>query len=242
MLRDDLKDSAGLGASTIPILVVEDDVAVRRLLSAVFHKTEFRLLEAETAMDGLSMVSTSRPEIVLLDLGLPDIDGIQFVKMLREWSQVPVLVISAQGDEERKVLALEAGADDYVTKPFGVNELLARIRTAWRRTQMSGLSSNQPVIEVGDVKIDVNYRTVTKAGQPIHLTPIEYKLLLFLAKYSGRVVTHRQILSEVWGDDYAEEAQYLRVYVGYLRKKLEDDPSRPTLILTEPRVGYRLQV
>jgi two-component system KDP operon response regulator KdpE len=242
MLRDDIKESAGLGTSTIPILVVEDDVAVRRLLSAVFHKTEFRLLEAETAMDGLSMVSTTRPEIVLLDLGLPDVDGIQFVKMLREWSQVPVLIISAQGDEERKVLALEAGADDYVTKPFGVNELLARIRTAWRRTQMSGLSSNQPVIEVGDVKIDVNYRTVTKAGQSIHLTPIEYKLLLFLAKYSGRVVTHRQILSEVWGDDYAEEAQYLRVYVGYLRKKLEDDPSRPTLILTEPRVGYRLQI
>lgn len=224
----------------VTILVVEDDVAIRRLLAAALNETEFKLVEAESASEGLTQATKCRPEVILLDLGLPDMDGVEFIRQLRTWSTVPVIIISAEGNEDRKVLALEAGADDYVTKPFGVAELTARIRTAWRRNQMSGLAAGEPVIEIGNLKIDVTARLVYKNGEMVHLTPIEYKLLVFLAKHAGRVVTQRQILAAVWGDEYSDESQYLRIYVGYLRKKLEEDPSNPTMILTEPRVGYRV--
>lgn len=227
-------------AQRIPVLLVEDDDAIRRLLRAAMIETEFKLIETATALEGLSAATRVRPEVILLDMGLPDLDGIEFIQQVRAWSQVPIIIVSAQGSEDRKVLALEAGADDYVTKPFGIAELLARMRAAWRRDQTGGHSA-QPVIELGDVKIDLTARHVTKAGEFVHLTPIEYKLFAFLAKHAGRVVTQRQILSAVWGDEYSEEAQYLRVYVGYLRRKLEDDPAKPALILTEPRVGYRVR-
>lgn len=228
------------GAYQIPVLVVEDDEAIRRLLRAAVHDTEFKSIEASTGMKGLAEATVHKPELVLLDLGLPDIDGVAFVQELRTWSNVPIIVVSAQGDEGRKVLALESGADDYVTKPFSVNELLARMRTAWRRVQTNGLSCPEPVLEVGELKIDISARVVTLAGKPVYLTPIEYKLLVCLAKHVGKVVTQQQILTTVWGDEYAEESQYLRIYIGYLRKKLEADPSNPTLILTQPRIGYRM--
>lgn len=225
----------------VQVLVIEDDDAIRRLLQAAVKDSEFRLTEATNALDGLAALPKVKPEIVLLDLGLPDLDGVDVVRQLRQWSRVPVIIISAEGDEERKVMALEAGADDYVTKPFGIGELLARMRVAWRRSQDLVSAQDQPVLEFGDIRIDQVARLVWKGEDEVHLTPIEYRLLGFLAKHAGRVVTQRQILGEVWGDEFSEEAQYLRVYIGYLRKKLEDDPAKPTLILTEPRVGYRLR-
>ncbi|MCW5935967.1 MAG: winged helix-turn-helix domain-containing protein [Fimbriimonadaceae bacterium] len=225
----------------VPVLVVEDDEAIRRLLNAALLETEFKMTECGSAVQGLTTASKLRPELVLLDLGLPDLNGVEFVEQFRGWSQAPIIIVSAQDDEDKKVAALEAGADDYVTKPFGVSELLARMRAAWRRYQSGGQDTSLPVIEMGDVQIDIAARRVMKGGDQIHLTPIEYKLLVLLAKHAGRVVTQRQILAEVWGDEYSEESQYLRVYVGYLRKKLEDDPSNPNLILTEPRVGYRIR-
>lgn len=233
-------ETVASGAPKIPVLVVEDDTAIRHLLNAAFADTEFKIIESNSFQQGLAAASKHRPQIVLLDLGLPDEDGIEFVRRIRGWSQVPILVVSGEDEEDRKVDALDAGADDYVTKPFGVSELLARVRSHWRRSQRSGLANPEPVLEVGDVKVDLDARTVTRSGTQIHLTPIEYNLLVFLAKHAGRVVTKRQILSAVWGDEYSEESQYLRIYIGYLRKKLEDDPANPKLLLTEPRIGYRI--
>lgn len=225
----------------IPALVIEDDDAIRRLLQAAVRDTEFTLSECGTALEGLSAVSKLRPEVILLDLGLPDLDGVDVVTQIRIYSRVPIIVISAEGEEDRKVSALEAGADDYITKPFGVAELVARMRSVWRRSQDLTSTQDGAIIEIGDVRLDQVSRIVWKGSEEVHLTPIEYRLLTFLAKHAGRVVTQRQILTAVWGDEYSEEAQYLRVYVGYLRKKLEDDPANPSLILTEPRVGYRLK-
>lgn len=225
----------------ISVLVIEDDDAIRRLLQAAVRDTEFNLSECGTALEGLRAVTKLRPEVVLLDLGLPDLDGVDVVTQIRQYSRVPIIIISAEGEEERKVTALEAGADDYVTKPFGVAELVARMRAAWRRSQDLTSTQDGAIIEIGDVRLDQVSRIVWKGSEEVHLTPIEYRLLTFLAKHSGRVVTQRQILTAVWGDEYSEEAQYLRVYIGYLRKKLEDDPAKPSLILTEPRVGYRLR-
>lgn len=228
--------------SSVSVLVIDDEEAIRLLMRAAMVGTEFRTIEAATGEEGLSLLASKRPEIVLLDMGLPDLDGIEFIRQARTWSDVPIIVVSGTGDEDRKVLALEVGAGDYVTKPFGVAELLARMRVALRhfRSRTAG-ASVEPVIEAGDLTIDLARRLVTKRGEPVHLSPIEFSLLAFLAKHAGRVVTHRQILSDVWGDEYSEESQYLRVYIGYLRKKLEDDPASPTLLLTEPRIGYRLQ-
>lgn len=229
-------------SSIVKVLVIEDDIASRRLLRAAFEHSEFKMSEAESASEGINLIAKSRPDIVLLDLGLPDDDGVQVVKTIRGWSQVPIVVVSGEGDEDRKVEAFEAGADDYVTKPYGIAELFARIRVALRHSLLSGAENTDAVFESGHLRVDRAAREVYVRGERIRLTPLEFKLLLTLIKYAGRVVTQRQILAEVWGEEYTEDAQYLRVYMGYLRKKIEENPERPTMLLTEPRVGYRLAV
>jgi two-component system KDP operon response regulator KdpE len=224
----------------ISLLAIEDDLAIRRLLKAAFENTQYKLLEAGTAAEGLQMLVKRRPEIVLLDMGLPDSDGIEFIQTVRGWSQIPIIIISANDQDDVKVKALESGADDYVTKPFSVSELLARILVALRHASASGSTNPESIIECGDLRLDIVGHEVVKGDERLHLTPIEFKLLVVLAKNAGKVVTQRKLLNEVWGPQYNEEAQYLRVYMGYLRKKLEPDPSSPKLLLTEPRVGYRL--
>ena len=223
------------------VLVVEDEPAMRRFIRASLASNGFRVIEATTAAEALSLAPSHNPEVILLDLGLPDGDGLDLTRRFREWTQVPILVISARGREDDKVTVLDAGADDYVTKPFGVNELLARIRAALRRAaQVQGGEGDQ-VIDLGPLQIDVVRRRVTVEGKEVHLTPIEYRLLALLARHRGKVLTHRQILREVWGPGHAEETSYLRVYMLQLRRKLERDPARPAILLTEPGVGYRLR-
>jgi len=226
--------------SAIRVLVIEDEAPIRHLLKAYLQDTQFKLIEAETAKEGLLAIADKRPEIVLLDLGLPDQDGFEVINTIRTWSSVPVIVISARGAEEEKVKCLEAGADDYVTKPFGMSELMVRMKVALRH--VAGQNPSEPVFESETLKIDFNLRRVWSRGEEVHLPPLQYNLLTTLVKHAGKVVTNRQLLSEVWGPEYSEESQYLRVYIGYLRKKLEETPEDPKLILTEHRVGYRLSV
>lgn len=221
------------------VLVIEDEAPMRRFLRATLASHGYDVVLAETAGDGMAMATQHAPEIVLLDLGLPDGDGLTLTKQIREWSQVPILVVSARGREDDKVEALDAGADDYLTKPFGVNELLARLRVALRRSAGSEATSGQ--IVVGPLEVDVPRHSVRMRGEPVHLTPIEFRLVLVLAKHAGRVLTHQQILREVWGPNAASQNQYLRVYMTHLRRKLEEDPARPRLLLNEPGVGYRLR-
>ncbi len=224
------------------ILAIEDDPAIRRLLRSALDADEFRLLEAETAQEGIDQTTKKNPDVLLLDLGLPDQDGLSVVEVIRGWSQIPIIILSGQGQEDIKVKALEAGADDYVTKPFGVSELLARIRVALRRTALAPSSGEDPIFEAAQIKLDRANRKVWVHGEEVHLTPIEYKLLCVLVQYAGKVVTHRQLLTEVWGNEYSEDSQYLRVYIGYLRRKLEPNPDSEKLLINEPRVGYRLAV
>jgi two-component system KDP operon response regulator KdpE len=221
------------------ILVVEDDSQMRRFLRVSITNNGYRLVEAETARDGLAQAAARAPDLVLLDLGLPDEDGHSVVQRLREWAEMPIIVISARGQEEDKIKALDGGADDYLTKPFGVGELLARIRVALKHAANTGAGSSQ--FTVGDLKVDFARRQVFVGEKEVHLTPIEYKLLALLIKHGGRVVTHRQLLREVWGPGSTDNTQYLRVYMGQLRQKLERNPSRPAYLLTEPGVGYRLK-
>jgi two-component system KDP operon response regulator KdpE len=222
------------------VLVVEDEPQMRRFLRASLVSHGFRLIEAETQKDALAQATTHSPDIVLMDLGLPDGDGMDLTRRLREWSRVPIIVISARGREEDKVDALDAGADDYLTKPFGVNELLARMRVALRHAEQSDAAAS-PVIEVGPLRLDLDARLVAVNGEEVHLTPIEYKLLVLLAKHAGKVLTHRQILKEVWGPAYVGQTHYVRVRMAELRKKLESGPEPVRLLLTEPGVGYRLR-
>jgi two-component system KDP operon response regulator KdpE len=222
------------------VLLVEDDPQMRRFLRASLASRGFRLFEAEAAREALVLATSHNPEVILLDLGLPDGDGIALARSLREWSRVPIIVISARGREADKVEALDAGADDYLTKPFGVNELLARIRVALRHAQQAGAVS-APVLELGTLRLDLARREVTLDGRELHLTPIEYRLLALLGRNAGKVLTHRQLLKEVWGPGHAEETHYLRVYMAQLRRKVEADPARPRLLVTEPGVGYRLR-
>jgi two-component system KDP operon response regulator KdpE len=222
------------------ILLVEDEPQMRRFLRASLAARGFRLLEAEAAKEALVLATSHNPEVILLDLGLPDGDGIALARSLREWSRVPIIVISARGREADKVEALDAGADDYLTKPFGVNELLARIRVALRHAQQAG-GTSVPVVEIGPLRLDLARREVTLDGKDLHLTPIEYRLLVLLGRNAGKVLTHRQILKEVWGPGHAEETHYLRVYMAQLRRKIEAEPARPRLLVTEPGVGYRLR-
>ncbi|HEV8549216.1 MAG TPA: response regulator [Polyangiaceae bacterium] len=222
------------------ILVIEDEAAMRRFLRVSLESNGYRWVEADTAREGLAQAAQRNPDLVLLDLGLPDVDGLDVTARLREWAKMPILVISARGQEEDKVRALDAGADDYLTKPFGVNELLARIRVALRHAQGTGGPSS-PVIEIGDLKLDLDRREVFVEAKQVHLTPIEYKLLVLLAQHAGKVLTHRQILKEVWGPNQSEHTHYVRVHMAELRKKIEANPARPAWLVTEPGVGYRLR-
>jgi two-component system KDP operon response regulator KdpE len=224
------------------ILVVEDDSSIRQLLRSALTAENWGVLEADSATTGIEMILSHRPQIVLLDLGLPDREGLSVVKEVREWSKVPILILSAEGQEAVKVMCLEAGADDYVTKPFGIGELIARVGVALRRQNADHSLDESPTFELSQVKLDRAQRKVWVHGVETHLSPIEYKLLCVLAQYAGRVVTHRQLLSEVWGAEYTEDTQYLRVYVGYLRKKLEPNEESARLLVNEPRIGYRLAV
>ena len=221
------------------VLLVEDELQMRRYLRNGLPLHGYRLLEAESGTEALRMASQYAPDLVLLDLGLPDMEGVEVARGIRAWSALPIIVLSARGEERAKVALLDAGADDYLTKPFGFDELLARMRAALRRSQRPD-SSADGVFACGPLSIDLAARRVRLEGVELHLTPIEYKLLTTLARHAGKVLTHRQLLVEVWGPPYADQTHYLRVYMGQLRHKLEAEPARPRFLLTEPGVGYRL--
>lgn len=219
------------------ILVIDDEAAIRRLLKINLEAEGYNMMETSAGQEGLVMASTQRPELIILDLGLPDLEGLTVLKRIREWSAVPIVVLTVKDSDTDKVTLLDAGADDYLTKPFSVPELLARIRAALRHAQPSEI---QAAFRSGRLEVDLSARTVSVAGQPVRLTVIEYDILRLLIRYAGKVVTQGHLLKEIWGPHATEQTQYLRVYIGQLRKKLEKDPSRPELILTEPGVGYRL--
>ena len=218
-------------------LIIDDELQIRRLLRVCLESNGYRVLEATTGQEGIAEAAQHPPDVVVLDLGLPDMDGVSVLKRLREWSRVPVLVLSVRDREEDKVAALDNGADDYVTKPFGTAELLARLRVAQRHSLPTGES---PVFRAGDVEVDLTARTVKLKGADVKLTATEYSLLRLFVQHAGKVLTHRQVLKEVWGPGYVEQTHYLRVYIAHLREKLETDPAKPRLITTEPGVGYRL--
>ncbi len=230
-----------MSASLIPaptILVVEDDAQIRRFVRHALERETFRVREAETFAAGLIEAGTSKPDLLVLDLGLPDGDGVQFVHQLRGWSQTPVLILSARSNESDKIGVLDAGADDYLTKPFSVGELIARVRALMRRGLRSR-ESESAVVQFGDVIVDMTRRLVTRAAAPVHLTAIEYRLLIALIANSNKVITQRQLLRDVWGPTHAESSHYVRIYVSHLRQKLEADPTQPKHIQTEIGVGYR---
>lgn len=222
------------------VLVVEDEAQIRRFVRAALEGEGCRVAEAETMAQGLVDAGTRKPDLVILDLGLPDGDGADFVRDLRAWSQLPVLILSARSTESDKVGVLDAGADDYLTKPFAVGELLARVRALLRRSQRGG-EMQSPLVRFGEVEVDLTRRQVVRRGEPVHLTPIEYRLLSVMLANAGKVMTHRQLLREVWGPSFVENSHYLRIYVGHLRQKLELDPTQPKHFLTETGVGYRFQ-
>lgn len=228
--------------TALPVaLVVEDERQILRFVRAALESEGFQVVEAQTLRQALVDAGTRKPDIVILDLGLPDGDGVDFIRDFRAWSAVPIVVLSARVDEGDKIAALDAGADDYLTKPFGVGELLARVRAARRRSarQDGGAEAR---FRFGDVDVDLVARTVRRAGEPVHLTPIEFRLLALLIRNAGRVLTHRQILREVWGPNYVEHEHYVRVHMGHLRQKLEAMPAQPRYLVTETAVGYRLVV
>jgi len=218
-------------------LVVDDEVQIRRLLRVCLEADGYRVLEAATGQQAITEAAQRKPDVVVLDLGLPDMDGVQVLKRLREWSRVPVLVLSVRDREEDKIAALDHGADDYVTKPFGTGELLARLRVARRRADPAPEVS---VFRSGRLEVDLTARVVKLEGQEVKLTATEYSLLRLFVQHAGKVLTHRHILREVWGPNYVEQTHYLRVYLAHLREKLEREPSKPRLLITEPGVGYRL--
>lgn len=223
------------------VLLIEDEAPVRKFLRASLVSHGYRTVEADCGREALGLATSHNPELVLLDLGLPDMDGLEVTQALRAWSSAPIIVISARGQEADKVQALDAGADDYVTKPFGTGELLARMRVALRHVAKRGIEGTSPVVVIGELRIDLASRLVFVGDREVHLTPIEYRLLAVLAKNAGKVVTHRHLLKEVWGPGRTAETQYLRVYMGQLRHKLEGQPARPRYLVTEPGVGYRLR-
>ncbi|MGA2083775.1 MAG: response regulator transcription factor [Holophaga sp.] len=224
------------------ILVIEDEAPLRRYLRATLQAFGYAVAEAGTGTDGRDQLVRLNPAVVLLDLGLPDVDGLDLAQEIRGWSKVPIIVVSARGKEEDKIRALDLGVDDYLTKPFGSGELLARIRVALRHSADVAGAVTEPVVEIGPLRMDFAAREVLVDGQPVHLSPNEYGLLAVLVRHAGKVLTHQQLLHEVWGGMPAAQPTYLRVYMASLRKKLEPDPGRPRLLLTEPGVGYRLKV
>ena len=223
------------------ILLIEDEPPMRRFLRIILKGNGYRLVEAEKGEEGLIQAAGLNPDLVLLDLGLPDLDGLEVTKRLREWSEVPIIVISARDQEKDKVRTLDAGADDYLTKPFGAGELLARIRVALRHQALKAAGQQRSVFTIGNLRVDLLKRQIFLNDREVHLTPIEYKLLTVLIQSAGKVITHRQLLKEVWGPPYVNETQYLRVYLAQLRHKLEADPARPKFLINEPGVGYRLR-
>ena len=220
------------------LVLVEDEPQIRRFLRTTLGSQGYRLFEAGTGADGLVEAASRQPDVVIIDLGLPDMDGLEVIRRLREWSTVPIIVLSARGQETDKVAALDVGADDYVSKPFGAEELLARVRVALRHK--AGVAREDAVFTSGELRVDLGRRHVFVREQEVKLTPTEYRLLTTLVRYAGRVLTHRQLLKEVWGPNQTEEAHYLRVYMAQLRRKIEVDPAQPRYLLTEPGVGYRL--
>ncbi|HEX3097270.1 MAG TPA: response regulator [Usitatibacter sp.] len=222
------------------LLVVEDEPEIRRFLKATLEAEGYRIVESPTGRRGAIDAATHKPDMALVDLGLPDFDGIEVIRRIREWSGMPIVVLSARVHERSKIAALDAGADDYVTKPFAIGELLARIRAALRHAVRA--ASGERTLAFADVAIDLEARTATRSGAEVHLTPIEFRLLAALARNAGRVVTQRQLLEEVWGPTHREDTHYLRIYMKQLRDKLEEDPLRPRHLLTETGVGYRLAV
>ncbi len=223
--------------SGLQALVVDDEIQIRRFLRISLEANGYEVYEVDNGRDALTEIGVRRPDLVILDLGLPDMNGIAVIKRLREWTQTPIIVLSVRDADEDKIAALDAGADDYLTKPFSVGELLARLRVAQRHTQPE---ADEAVFQSGSLQVDLTRRIVTANGQEVKLTPTEYALLRLMIQNVGKVLTHRQLLREVWGKEYSEETHYLRVYVAQLRQKIEADPARPKIILTEPGVGYRL--
>jgi two-component system, OmpR family, KDP operon response regulator KdpE len=222
------------------ILIIEDEPQIRRFLRGTLSTNGYRLLEASTGEEGLRQAATNNPDLIILDLGLPDLDGLEVTRRLREWARTPLIVLSARGQEADKITALDAGADDYLTKPFGMGELLARMRTALRHAAQIAGANPQPVFSVDGLRVDLTQRRVWRDDLEVHLTPIEYKLLTTLVQHAGKVVTQHHLLEAVWGPGYSEETHYLRIYMGHLRRKLESDPARPRYLITEPGVGYRI--
>jgi two-component system KDP operon response regulator KdpE len=224
------------------IIIIEDEAQIRRFLRTALVAENYQVVEAQTGKQGLIEAATQKPDLIVLDLGLPDTDGVGVVRELRAWSSVPIVILSARAQESDKISALDAGADDYLVKPFGVGELLARIRVALRHVSSAPNGEEEGVFSVGELRVDMVHRKITVEGREVHLTPIEYRLLTVLIKHAGKVLTHQLLLKEVWGPNYVERAHYLRIYMGALRHKLEQDPARPRFLLTEVGVGYRLAV
>ncbi|EOV9027766.1 two-component system response regulator KdpE [Cronobacter sakazakii] len=224
----------------ISVLIVEDEKEIRRFLRTALESEGLRVYDAETLQSGLIEAATRKPDLVILDLGLPDGDGIDFIRDYRQWSQTPVIVLSARSDEQDKIAALDAGADDFLAKPFGIGELQARLRVALRRH--GSASQSDPVVRFSDITVDLAARRITRGTEEIHLTPIEFRLLGVLLNNPGKVLTQRQLLSQVWGPNAVEHSHYLRIYMGHLRQKLESDPARPRHLLTETGIGYRFML
>lgn len=220
------------------VLIVDDEAAIRRFLQVSLRGQGYTVLEASSGAEAVAKASASKPDLMILDLGLPDYDGVQLIQQLREWSHMPIIVLSVRDRENDKISALDAGANDYLTKPFAMGELLARVRAAMR-TQVP--ASGEPVFQLGALRVDLARRLVTRDGEEIKLTPTEYAILRLLILNAGKVMTHKQILREVWGPNYVDEVHYVRIYVGMLRQKIEPDPARPVYVLNEPGVGYRFR-
>ncbi len=222
------------------ILVIEDEPPLQKFLRVTLTSNGYQVIEATTGESGVRHAANDRPDLIILDLGLPDLDGVEVTKRIREWSAIPIIVVSARGKEQDKVVPLDAGADDYLTKPFGIGELMARVRVALRHLAATKQGAGDPVFQTGDLRVDLARREVSVRGNPVRLTPNEFRLLAVLVKHAGMVMTHRQLLRDVWGPGSGDETHYLRVYMNQLRQKIESDPARPRHLLTETGVGYRL--
>jgi two-component system, OmpR family, KDP operon response regulator KdpE len=226
--------------STATIILIEDELQIQRFVQTALEDAGFTVYSTDSGKQGVIDSGTRKPDAIILDLGLPDMDGIDVIRQIRSWSNVPILVLSARTQEAQKVSALDAGADDYLTKPFGTAELLARMRAQLRRHTRAGTAKEASIFTMGDIQVDLANRQVQRGDMPISLTPIEFRLLAALIRYAGRVVTQRQLLKEVWGPSHIESGHYVRIYMGHLRHKLEADPAQPRYLLTETGVGYRL--